>query len=126
VFSEDYIVRLAEALRRLERLRIEGKPSEWRAAIEDLHDELFGVPRAMTDRVDTPTLTALLKDAEKMRAAAMMYWEEGRLYKATGDPLTAHRRYGRAHQLMLEARARAPAPDDDAAIRELSALSRTA
>jgi hypothetical protein len=124
MFREDYIIRLirqfAEALARIARLRVEGKLSDARAAIDNLHDELFGLPRAMTDRVDTPTLAALLKDADKMRAAAMLYWEEGRLYKATGDPLTAHLRYRRAHELMLEARALAPAPDDDAAILELS------
>ena len=127
MFREDYVMRLvkqfAEAIARMLRLRQKG---EHQAALDEagrLYEELFTIPREVTDRVDTPTMASLLGRADKIRAAAMLFWEEGHIYKAKGDPLTAFARYRRAHELFLEARAIEPTEDDDAAILELSRVA---
>jgi hypothetical protein len=123
MFREDYIMRLvrqvAEVLARMVNRRAAG---DHRAAIQQA-DELYdtlGVPREMCDVVDTPTLAASLRHPDKMRALARISWEEGHAHKALGDPLTAFARYRRALELLLEARAAEPHPDDDPAILELS------
>ena len=127
MFREDYVMRLikqfAAAIARMLRLREQG---EHEAALDEatrLYDELFTIPREVTDRVDTPTMASLLGRPDRMRAAAMLFWEEGHIYKAKGDPLTAFARYRRAHELFLEARAVDPQEDDDAAILELSRVA---
>jgi hypothetical protein len=127
MFHEDYVMRMvrqfAQAIARILRLRQEG---QHQAALDEagkLYDELFTIPREVVDRVDTPTMASLLGRADKMRAAATLFWEEGHIYKAQGDPLTAFARYRRAHELLLEARALEPHPEDDAAILELSRLA---
>jgi hypothetical protein len=124
MFREDYVMRLvkqfADAIARVLRLRQRG---EHQAALDEagrLYEELFAIPREVVDRVDTPTLAGLLRRPDKMRAAAMLFWEEARVYKATKDPLSAFARFRRAHELFLEARAIEPTEDDDSAVLELS------
>ncbi len=117
------IRQFADAIARLVGLR---KAGDHQAALDvanRLHDELLPMPRAMTDVIDTPSLASVLGSVEKIRAAAMLFWEEGHVYKAKGDPLTAFARYRRAHELFLEALALQPDPDDDAAILELSRVA---
>lgn len=87
-----------------------------RAWAELLHD----VPRELVDVVDTPTLASLLREPQRMRAAAQLLVEEGRAIRGKGDPATAAMRTKRAIELYLEARAIAPEPDDETAIFELS------
>lgn len=128
MFREDYLIRLirqfAEALRKLAGLRERGEHTAALRTSGELYDELTTVPRAMSDTLDTPTFAALLGSAEKQRVMAMLFWEEGRIYTATGDPLTAAARYRRAHELFLEARALEPGhPSDDSAILELSRVA---
>ncbi|MDQ3364504.1 MAG: hypothetical protein M3680_03655 [Myxococcota bacterium] len=125
MIREDYLIRMvkqfAEALARLMKLREAG---EHRAALQiadGLYDEL-GISRELVDVVDTPTLAGMLRDPERMRAAAQLCWEEGHVFRSQGDPLTAAVRYRRAHELLLEARALAPLPEDDTALFELSRL----
>jgi hypothetical protein len=124
-FREDWIMRLirqfAEALARIAGLRNAGNFREAQDAADRLYEEL-GIPRALTEVVDTPTLAGMLRTPDKIRCAAMLLWEEGHLCKAQGDPLHAHRKYKRAHELFLEARAIDPQPDDDSAILELSRI----
>jgi hypothetical protein len=126
MFREDYLIRLikqfAEAIAALAGLRRAGKHQEALAAADRLHGELLTVPREMAEMLDTPALARLLGRPDKMRAAAMLFWEEGHIYKAKGDPLTARSRYKRAFELVLEARAIEPSPDDDGAILELARL----
>lgn len=124
MFREDYVMRMvkqfADAIARVLQLRQRG---EHQAALDEagrLYEELFAIPREVVDRVDTPTLAGLLRRPDKMRAAAMLFWEEARVYKAKGDPLTALSRFRRAHELFLEARALEPIEEDDSAILELS------
>jgi len=127
MFREDYLIRLikqfAEALAAIAGFRKAGRHREALAAADRMHGELLTLPREMADTLDTPTLAQLLARPDKMRAAAMLFWEEGHIYKAKGDPLTAAQRYRRAFELVLEARAIEPSPDDDVAILELSRLA---
>lgn len=138
MFREDYLIRLirqvAEALRRIMGLRQRGQYHEALTASGALYDELTTVPREISDALDTASFARLLGTAEKMRALALLFWEEARIFEASGDPITAKQRYIRAHELFLEARAAArsgaadrrgdgepgAATDDDAAILELS------
>lgn len=124
MFREDYFMRLvrqfAEALASMLRLRERGEHIAALEVADRLYEELLTIPRAVIDRVDTPTLTGLLGRPDRIRAAAMLFWEEGHIYKAQGDPLTAFARYRRAHELFLEARALDPREEDDAAVLELS------
>ena len=125
MYREDWLHRLirqfAEALARIAGLRKAGDYQAARAAADRLYEEL-GIPRELVDVVDTPTLASMLGRADKMRAAAMLLWEEGHIVKATGDPVHAHLKYRRAHELFLEARAIDPQPEDDSAILELSRI----
>lgn len=124
MFREDYVMRLvrqfAEAIARMLNLRKQGDHLAALDVADSLYEELFTIPREATDQVDTPTLASLLARPDKIRAAAMLFWEEGHLYKAKGDPLTAFARYKRAHELFLEVRALDPQEEDDSAILELS------
>jgi hypothetical protein len=127
MFREDYLIRLikqlAEALRRIMGLRERGEYEAALLASGQLYDELTTVPRSMTDALDSPSFARILGGADKIRAAAMLFWEEGKIYAAKGDPITAQARYRRAHELFLEARAIEPAADDDSAILELSRVA---
>jgi hypothetical protein len=124
MIREDYVMRMvkqfADAIARMLGLRQRG---EHQAALDEagrLYEDLFAIPREATDRVDTPTVASLLGRPDKIRAAAMLFWEEGHIYKAKVGPLTAFARYRRAHELFLEARAIDPTEDDDSALLELS------
>jgi hypothetical protein len=125
VIREDYLLRMVrqfvEAIARMVRLREAGKLDEALSQSERLYDEL-GVPRDLVPVVDSPTLASMLGRGDKIRCAAMVLWEEGHIYKAKRDPLTAFQCYRKAHELLLEARAIDPQPDDDDAILELSRI----
>jgi hypothetical protein len=125
MIREDYLMRLirqmAEAIARIVKLRDAGKVEEALTGIERLYDDL-GIPRDLIPVVDSTTLAGMLGRGEKIRAAAMLLWEEGHLYKAKGDPLSAFQCYRKAHELFLEARALEPIADDDNAILELSRI----
>ena len=127
MFREDYLIRLiqqmAEAIRRLAGLRQRGDYEAALAAAGKIYDDLTTVPREMSEALDTPSFAALLGSADKMRTAALLFWEEGKIYAAKGDPLTAQDRYCRAHELFLEARAIDARPEDDSAILELSRVA---
>jgi hypothetical protein len=122
----DFIIRsirqIADAIARIARLRESGKHDQALQHAERLYEEL-GIPRDLIPVVDSTTLADMLGRGEKIRGAAMVLCEEGHIYKAKGDPLTAFQCYRRAHELYLEARARDPVqPDDDNAILELSRI----
>ncbi|HUJ62892.1 MAG TPA: hypothetical protein VLX92_30525 [Kofleriaceae bacterium] len=124
MLREDYIHRmirqLGEALARLAGRRGRG---EYRDAIDEagrLWDELLGVPRALVEVVDSPSLAELLREPARIRAAAELLAEEARALAGSGDPVNAAVCYRRAFELMLEARALAPEPGDDATLLELS------
>ncbi len=110
----------AAALATMRRRRESGDNIAALEAADRMYDELLTIPREAVDRVDTPTLASLLGRADRIRAAALLFWEEGRIYEAQGDPLTSFARYRRAHELFLEARAIDPRDEDDAAVLELS------
>lgn len=123
MFREDYIHRLirqlADALAKLAGLR---KAGDYDTALDGCArtwDDLLEVPRELVDVTDTPTLAGMLREPDKIRAAAKILVEEGHALKGKGDPLTAAVRYRKALELFLEARALAPSPDDEAAILEL-------
>lgn len=124
MFREDYLIRLiqqvAEALRRIMGLRQRGDYQAALTASGELYDDLTTVPRPISDSLDSRTFATLLGTADKIRALALLFWEEARIHEAKGDPVTAKARYVRAHELFLEARARAAAAEDDSAILELS------
>lgn len=110
----------AAALATMRKRRERGEHTAALEAADRMYDELLTIPREAIDRVDTPTLASLLGRADRIRAAALLFWEEGHIYKAQGDPLTSFARYRRAHELFLEARALDPREEDDSAILELS------
>jgi hypothetical protein len=124
MFREDYVMRLIRQLGEfLARVAGHRKKGDYVAALTEAgraYDRLLEVPREIADRVDTPTLAALLVSADKIRVAAKIFWEEGNLYKASGDPLSAFARHRRALELFLEARALDPQEEDTSAILELS------
>lgn len=126
MFREDYIIRLIKQLAafigRIAGLNRQGKHDEALAATATAWDELLQAPRGTLDAVDTPTLAMLLREPAKMRAAAQLCYEEGRAFEGKGDPLHAAMRFRRALELVLEARAIEPQPEDDAAILELGRL----
>jgi tetratricopeptide (TPR) repeat protein len=127
MFREDYIVRMikqfAEALARIARLRVAGDHRSALDAVARARGELFEGPADLDEAIDTATLARLLGHPDKLRAAAMLAWEDGRIHAAMGDPLTAFARYRRAHELYLEVRALDPQPDDESALLELGRLA---
>ena len=126
MIREDYLIRqiklVAEALARMLKLRTAAKYDEALAQADSLYEEL-GIPRGLHEVVDTPTLASMLRTADGMRMAAQLQVEEGHIYKAKGDPVTAFMKYKRAHELMLEARALEPAETDDTMLLELARLA---
>jgi hypothetical protein len=126
VYHDDYLMRMirqvAEAIARIAGQRKAGDVEQALVATEQLYDEL-GVSRELLDVVDSATLADVLGRGDKIRAVAWVCWEDGHLHRAKGDPEAALARFRRAHELMLEARARDPQPDDDAAILEMSRIA---
>jgi hypothetical protein len=104
------------------KFRTEGKYDEALAQADALYEAL-GIPRGLHDVVDTPTLASMLRTADQMRMAAQLQVEEGHVYKAKGDPVTAFTKYIRAHELVLEARALEPIETDDKMLLDLARLA---
>ena len=127
MFREDYIMRvihqLADAIARVAGLNRKAEHDQALAAADQAWGKLLDAPRALIDAVDTPTLAAMLREPAKLRAAAQLFHEEGHAFAGKGDPVHAQLRYRRAFELMLEARAIDPRPEDDGAIMELSRLA---
>ncbi|MGN6107887.1 MAG: hypothetical protein ACTHU0_22455 [Kofleriaceae bacterium] len=124
MFRDDYLHRmieqLAAALRRLIRARERADHAEALEIAGGLYDELLGMPRALVDRLDVATLVASLRNPDKVRLAATLAREEAHTYAAMGEPAAALRRYRRAHELRVAARAMSPSPEDDAELEELA------
>jgi len=128
MLREDYLMRLvkqvADFVKRVINTReVEGDNERARDEIQRGYEDLLGLPPGLSDRLDAATMATMLRDPDKMRAAAQLSWQEGHTYKAMRDPLAAFTRYRRAHELYLEARALDPQEQDDAAILELSRLA---
>ncbi len=128
MLREDFIIRLikqvADFVKRVVNTReVEGDNERARDEIQRAYEDLLGLPPGLSDRLDAATMATMLRDPDKMRAAAQLSWQEGHTYKAMRDPVTAFARYRRAHELYLEARALDPQEQDDAAILELSRLA---
>ena len=126
MFREDYIIRLIKQLAHF-LARIVGKRAakDYEGAIRECAkawDERIGHPRELVDVLDTPTLASMLREPERMRAAAQLLVEEGRSLAGKGDPVNAAVSYRRAWELYLEAQVREPSDSDDAAISELARL----
>jgi hypothetical protein len=126
MIREDYVMRLiqkvAAFVRRIVKGREDGDYEGALAEADQAYSDLLGMPPGLADRLDAATMASLLGRADRIRAGARLSWEEGHVYKAKGDPVTAFLRYRRAHELYLEARALDPQEEDDSAILELSRL----
>jgi hypothetical protein len=129
VYREDYILRLIQQLgdfvAAIAGRNRKGQHAKALAMTDQAWGKLIDVPRELIDAVDTPTLAGMLREPDKMRVAAQLFYEEGRALAGTGDPLHAASRYRRAMELRLEARAADPGSrvaGDDAALLELSLL----
>lgn len=126
MIRDDYILRLikqiADFVARIARKREEGRFEDALSEADRAWSELFEVPRGLRDAVDSPTLASLLRDPDRMRAAARLFREEGLIHAASGDPPGAAMKYRRAFELFLEARAIEPTEADDAAVLELSGM----
>jgi hypothetical protein len=120
---EDYIHRLirqfAEFLARLSGVRDKGDHQKVIVETERAWDQLLGHPRELVEVIDSPTLAGMLRDPEKMRVAARLLMEEGKARGATNDPVHASICYRRAVEMLLEARAIAPAEEDTVMLFEL-------
>jgi hypothetical protein len=126
MLREDYVMRLirqvAEFVRAMVRRADKG---DYIGALEEAdraYADLFGMPPGLADRLDSATMASLLGTPERIRAAAKLSLHEGHIHKAMRDPLSAFKKYRRAHELYLEARAIDPQEDDDSTILELSRL----
>lgn len=126
MIRDDYLLRLlkqlGEFLARIARRREEGR---WRDAFDELDrawSELLDIPRDLAVAVDTATLCGMLTQPERMRGAARLFREEGRVHAAGRDPLSAARSFTRARELFVQARAIEPSEGDDDAILELTRL----
>jgi hypothetical protein len=126
MFREDYIIRLVRQLADfLARIAGKRRARDFEGAIAEAGkawDELLGHPRELVDVVDTPTLASMLREPGKMRVAAQLLVEEGHARAGKGDPASAAVCYRRATELVLEAHAIDPSPEDDAALLELARL----
>ena len=124
MLRDDYIIRLirqvAAFVARIAGLREQGQYDQALMESCKAFDELFDLPHDIGDAVDTPSLAVILRTPERMRLAAQLFWEEGRIYKGKRDPLTAAVKLRRAFELYLEARALDPTEEDTTAILELS------
>ncbi|HSD87530.1 MAG TPA: hypothetical protein VLB44_08440 [Kofleriaceae bacterium] len=120
---EDYLIRLirqvAQFLARIAGHRDKGEHRQALAETERAWSDVIGHPRELVDVVDTPTLASMLREPEKMRAAARLLFEEGKTRAASGDPVHATICYRRAVELTLEAKAIEPHPDDEVMLFEL-------
>jgi hypothetical protein len=116
------IHQLAEFVARVAGFNRKGEHDKALAAARQTWDELLDAPRDVIAAADTPMLAAMLREPAKIRTAAMLCYEEGRAFAGKADPVHAQLRYRRALELVLEARAIEPDPQDDAAILELSRL----
>ena len=117
------IRQFVEAIARIAKLRIAGEHRSALAEVERLRGELFEGPEALDQHVDSATLAGLLRHPDRVRAAAMLAFEEGRIHTGTSDPLAAFVCYRRAHELYLEARAIEPQDGDLPALFELARLA---
>jgi hypothetical protein len=126
VLRDDYLIRLikqvAAFLARVAGLRRKGQYDEAMVESARAFEELFEIPHDVGDAVDSPSLASMLRTPEKMRLAAQLFWEEGRIFQGKRDPLGAASKFRRAFELYLEARAIDPTEEDTAAILELSRL----
>jgi hypothetical protein len=127
MLRDDYIIRLIKQLGAV-LARIVGKRNagEYESALQEAGkgwDDLIGQPpRDLVDVIDTKTLAEMLKEPEKMRAAAKLLTEEGRAYAGKGDPIHAAICFRRAWELYLEIRLIEPSDDDTGAMTELARL----
>jgi hypothetical protein len=129
VYREDYILRLIRQLgdfvAAIAGRNRQGQHAKALAMADQAWGKLIDVPRELIDAVDTPTLAGMLREPDKLRIAAQLFYEEGRALAGTGDPLHAAIRYRRAMELLLEARAADPGArgaNDAATLLELSRL----
>lgn len=124
MFRQDYLIRLIEqlgqAIRRIAGLNDAERYEDALDEVERRWNDLLGVPHELISAVDTPTLASMLRAPETMRAAVRLLVEEARALAGKGDPVHATLRYRLAIELLLEARAIAEDPDDEAVLLELS------
>lgn len=124
MLREDFLIRLIEQIGDfLARIAGHERALELDEAEDEAGrawDEVLGVPRALVDVTDTPTLASLLRDPAKMRAAARLLAAEARVLRRRGDPPGATMRFSRAFELALEARALDPDAAEDALVAELA------
>ena len=127
MFRDDYLMRLihqiGELIARVAGLNRDGRHDQALEAADQAWGKLIDAPRELIDAVDTATLAAMLREPAKIRAAAELCREQGHALAGHGDPVHAALRYRRALELVREARALAPGPEDDAMILELSRLA---
>jgi hypothetical protein len=127
MLRDDYIIRLIKQLGAfLARIVGKRRAGDFEGALAEAGkawDDLIGQPpRELVDVIDTHTLAELLAEPAKMRAAAKLLTEEGRVYAGKGDPVHAAVCYRRAWELYLELQLVEPSEDDEAAISELARL----
>jgi tetratricopeptide (TPR) repeat protein len=130
MFRQDYLLRmidqLAAFIAHVTGFNNKGEHDKALAAAEQSWGALIDASLELIHAVDAPTLAGMLREPARIRAAAQLFYEEGRALAGKGDPLHAALRYRRAMELVLEARALDPAGHDDATLFELSRLVPTA
>lgn len=125
MFQNDYVMRLIKqvvhAIARMLELSEQGDHDKALRQAETAW-ELLGVPQELVSVVDTATLADMLREPDKMRAAAQLSYEQGNVIKSAKDPMTAVAHYRRALELYLELRTRAPKDEDLEAVQHLVTL----
>ena len=91
-------------------------------AADQAWSKLLDAPLELIRSVDAAALAGMLREPAKIRAGAQLLYEEGRAFAGKDEAFHAERRYRRAMELVLAARALDQNEQDDAAIFELSRL----
>jgi hypothetical protein len=123
MINDDYVmhlIRRAQFVRRIVDYRQAGRLDEAMEEVERAWGELLDVPRELALGLDSPTLAGMLREPDRICAAARLSWEEGLIFEQRRNSLAATARCQRTLELLSEARALEPSQEEQVVVFELS------